>query len=61
MSSTQPMTPEPMTPEPITPGQPMTAIRRWQVGLISVGVAVVGIGGLVLLADVKLLLSDPQG
>jgi hypothetical protein len=32
---------------------PMTAVRRWQIGLIVVGVALLAVGGVVLLMDVK--------
>lgn len=31
----------------------MTAVRRWQIGLVVFGVALLGVGGLVLLNDVK--------
>jgi len=32
---------------------PMTAVRRWQIGLIALGLALLGIGGITLLNDVN--------
>ena len=35
------------------PKPPVSAQRRWQIALIAVGVGLIGIGGVVLLADVS--------
>ena len=35
------------------PTPPMTAVRRWQIGLIAGGIAILAIGGVVLLTDVR--------
>lgn len=41
-----------MTTAKTTGVTPMTAVRRWQIGLIVGGIAVLGIGGITMLNDV---------